>query len=72
MAEAAADAGVILSVFHNRRWDADIRTPGKVVAEARLGDLWRVHSRPDLVDHMVWLLGPVCAVNTHLDWVDLP
>jgi predicted dehydrogenase len=94
MAQAAADAGVMLSVFHNRRWDADIRTLATVVAEALLGDLWRVHSRFDLddpgtleggpgggllrdlgshvVDQMLWLLGPVSAVNTHLDWVDLP
>jgi predicted dehydrogenase len=50
MAQAAADAGVMLSVFHNRRWDADIRTFAKVLAEARLGDLWRVHSRFDLDD----------------------
>jgi predicted dehydrogenase len=26
LAEAAQSAGVVLTVFHNRRWDADIRT----------------------------------------------
>lgn len=45
--QAAADAGVMLSVFHNRRWDADIRTLAGVVATRRLGHLWRVHSRFD-------------------------
>jgi predicted dehydrogenase len=40
---AAADAAVLLSVYHNRRWDADIRTLQGIVTERSLGDLWRVH-----------------------------
>lgn len=48
LAEAADAAGVLLSVFHNRRWDADILTLRGVVESGRLGDLWRVHSRFDL------------------------
>lgn len=47
LVQAADDAGVILNVFHNRRWDADIRTLGVVVANGELGDVWRVHSRMD-------------------------
>lgn len=47
LVRAAEDAGVILNVFHNRRWDADIRTLAAVVADGRLGDVWRVHSRMD-------------------------
>jgi predicted dehydrogenase len=43
--EAAERAGVLLSVFHNRRWDADIKTLAAVVEHSLLGDLWRVHSR---------------------------
>jgi predicted dehydrogenase len=50
LADAAADAGLQLSVFHNRRFDADIRTVAAVVAGGRLGDVWRVHSRFDLDD----------------------
>lgn len=47
LVRAADDAGVILNVFHNRRWDADIRTLAAVVADGRLGDVWRVHTRMD-------------------------
>ena len=46
--QAAAEAGVLLSVFHNRRWDADVRTLASVIESGRLGSLWRVHSRFDL------------------------
>lgn len=45
---AAREAGVVLNVFHNRRWDADVRTLAAVVSGGRLGELWRVHSRFDL------------------------
>jgi len=48
LARTAKDAGVILNVFHNRRWDADIRTLAAVLAGGWLGDLWRVHTRFDL------------------------
>lgn len=47
LVRAADEAGVILNVFHNRRWDADIRTLAAVVANGRLGDVWRVHTRMD-------------------------
>ena len=47
MERAAAEAGVMLSVFHNRRWDADLRTLASVVEGGRLGTLWRVFSRFD-------------------------
>lgn len=47
LVEAAEEAGVILNVFHNRRWDADIRSLAALVAAGRLGDVWRVHSRMD-------------------------
>ena len=48
MADAAEAAGVVLSVFHNRRFDADVRTLRGVLDSGRLGDLWRIHSRFDL------------------------
>lgn len=48
LAAAARKAGVILSVFHNRRFDADIQTLKLVLDSGRLGSLWRVHSRFDL------------------------
>lgn len=48
MAAAAHEAGVLLCVFHNRRFDADIRTLRRVIDSGRLGELWRVHSRFDL------------------------
>jgi predicted dehydrogenase len=46
--DAAAAAGVVINVFHNRRWDADVRTLAGVVAGGELGDLWRIESRFDL------------------------
>jgi hypothetical protein len=45
---------VLLTVFHNRRWDADIRTLVKVLDSGDLGGLWRVHSRFDLDDLARW------------------
>ena len=58
MAAAADSAGVLLSVFHNRRWDADIRTLASVIDSGRLGGLWRVHSRFDLDDPDTLEAGP--------------
>lgn len=46
--QAAAAAGLLLNVFHNRRWDADLRTVAQVLDSGRLGEPWRVHSRFDL------------------------
>ncbi len=48
LAAAARAAGVALNVFHNRRWDADIRTLAAVIASGELGKVWRVESRFDL------------------------
>jgi predicted dehydrogenase len=42
---AAKEAGVPLNVFHNRRWDADIRTLAAVLQGGELGELWGVESR---------------------------
>jgi predicted dehydrogenase len=44
---AARDVGVPLNVFHNRRWDADIRTLAAVLRGGQLGELWEVESRMD-------------------------
>ncbi|MCW2835275.1 MAG: dehydrogenase [Nocardioides sp.] len=48
LADAAQRAGVLLNVFHNRRWDADVQTLRGLLEDGRLGELWRVHSRFDL------------------------
>ena len=47
---AAREKGVILGVFHNRRFDSDMQTLKKLVADGKLGRLWRVHSRMDFDD----------------------
>jgi predicted dehydrogenase len=44
---AARNEGVPLNVFHNRRWDADIRTLAAVLDGGELGELWSVESRMD-------------------------
>jgi len=58
LAAWAEHSGRLLSVFHNRRWDADIRTLAAVVGGGRLGELWRVHSRFDLDDPATLEAGP--------------
>jgi predicted dehydrogenase len=48
LVEVAAAAGVLLSVFHNRRWDTDVTTLRGVLDDGLLGDVWRLDSRFDL------------------------
>ncbi|MFF1384708.1 Gfo/Idh/MocA family oxidoreductase [Arthrobacter sp. NPDC058288] len=48
LVKAAADAGVILNVFHNRRWDTDIRTLRSVLDSGAVGQVARFESRFDL------------------------
>lgn len=50
LADAAKAKGVVLSVYHNRRFDADIQTLRKVIEQQRVGKLWRLHNRMDLDD----------------------
>jgi scyllo-inositol 2-dehydrogenase (NADP+) len=45
IAEEARAAGVVASVFHNRRWDGDFLTLRRMVSEGSLGELHRVESR---------------------------
>jgi predicted dehydrogenase len=47
LATQAEDAGVLLSAFHNRRWDDDFLTLRRVVEEGRLGRLLTLESRFD-------------------------
>jgi predicted dehydrogenase len=42
---AAREAGVLLSVFQNRRWDGDFRTVRRLIDEGRLGEVTRFESR---------------------------
>lgn len=39
LAQLAADKGLLLSVFHNRRWDSTTRTAQKLLASGRLGTI---------------------------------
>jgi predicted dehydrogenase len=55
---AAKDAGVPLNVFHNRRWDADIRTLAAVLDGGELGELWGVESRMDQDNAATLEVGP--------------
>ncbi len=45
VATAAADAGVLLSVYQNRRWDSDFRTVRRLVGAGALGEVRRFESR---------------------------
>ncbi len=42
---AAAGRGLMLSVFHNRRWDGDLRTAVRLIEEGVLGTVHRLESR---------------------------
>lgn len=57
--DAAARArGVTLGVYQNRRYDADLQTLAKVIAEGRLGRVWRLHNRMDFDDPATLEAGP--------------
>lgn len=58
LAAAAEAAGVVVNVFHNRRWDADVRTLAALLARGELGRLIRVESRFDLDDPATLDAGP--------------
>lgn len=50
LAAAAKAKGVVLGIYHNRRFDADILTLRDVLEQQRVGKLWRLHNRMDLDD----------------------
>ncbi|MCL8024477.1 Gfo/Idh/MocA family protein [Nocardioides bruguierae] len=50
LVDAAERAGVLLTVFHNRRWDADVRTLQGLLERRAFGEPWRLHSRFDADD----------------------
>ncbi len=45
LARAAHEAGVPLTVFHNRRWDSDVRTAHRLLADGVLGTVHRLETR---------------------------
>ena len=45
LVEHAERRGVLLTVFHNRRWDSDFLTLRKLLAEGALGEIIRFESR---------------------------
>lgn len=45
LTELAERLGLLLSVFHNRRWDNDFRTLRELLAAGRLGEVRRFESR---------------------------
>lgn len=55
---AADDAGLVLAVFHNRRWDSDIVTLRDLVESGRLGAVSSFHSTMDQNDPGTIEAGP--------------
>ena len=47
LGRAAKARGVVLAVYQNRRFDADLQTLRKVINDGRLGKIWRIESRMD-------------------------
>jgi len=43
--DEARRRALLLTVFHNRRWDGDFLTLRKLIADGSLGDVWRFESR---------------------------
>ncbi|WP_227982690.1 Gfo/Idh/MocA family protein [Nocardia spumae] len=41
----AREAGLLLTVFQNRRWDSDFRTARQLIETGALGQVWRFESR---------------------------
>ncbi|KAF1687368.1 oxidoreductase [Pseudoxanthomonas broegbernensis] len=71
MIEAAGRAGRVLSVFHNRRWDADFLALRALVETGGLGDVMELHShfdrfRPQVPDRWRDREGPGSGL-----WYDL-
>jgi predicted dehydrogenase len=71
LAAMAERAGLVLTVFHNRRWDADFLTVQRLVSEGTLGEVsyyearWS-RCRPDVRDRWRERAGPGAGV-----WFDL-
>ena len=71
LARLAEDKGLLLSVFHNRRWDADYLTLRKLIADDRLGTIACFEShidrfRPQVRDRWREQPGPGAGL-----WYDL-
>ena len=64
--QAALDAGVLLNAFHNRRWDADIRTLKAVVDSGELGEVRLFESRFDMYEPHTVEAGPGGGVLSDL------
>ncbi|WP_068076573.1 oxidoreductase [Novosphingobium lentum] len=47
IAVRAAERGLLLSIFHNRRWDADFLTLRRLIAAGELGEVIELESRFD-------------------------
>jgi scyllo-inositol 2-dehydrogenase (NADP+) len=45
LVDEARDGGVVLTVFHNRRWDGDFLTVRRLMGEGALGEVYRFESR---------------------------
>ena len=45
LVDAAADAGIPLTVFQNRRWDSDFLTLSRIAASGELGEIQTLESR---------------------------
>jgi scyllo-inositol 2-dehydrogenase (NADP+) len=45
LASAAEERGLLLTVFHNRRWDGDVLTVRRLLSEGVLGSVFRFESR---------------------------
>jgi len=43
--EAAGKAGVKVTVYNSRRWDADFQLIRQVLSEGKLGEVYRIESR---------------------------
>ncbi|MGO2111687.1 MAG: Gfo/Idh/MocA family protein [Pseudoclavibacter sp.] len=55
---AAERAGKLLTVFHNRRWDTDLRTLASVLERGELGEVRRIVNRFDLDEPGTLEAGP--------------
>lgn len=62
LTQAAQDKGVVLSVYQNRRLDADVQTVKKIMQDGDLGKIWRLHNRMDFDDAATLERGPTGGI----------
>jgi len=68
--EVAREKNVLLTVFHNRRWDADFRTIRRIIARGLLGEVFHIEVYKGEYKHpgYWWRSDKAISGGTMYDW----